>query len=138
MTAFVLDSSVALAWLLPEKSAPGAGALLDRVVEAGALVPDLWRVEIADALLSVERSGRISVEQRLQALDALSRLPIALDAETSSHMWGETVTLAATHRLGVTRAAYLELAQRRGLPLATLDRDLAVAAEAGGVRLMGL
>ena len=136
MTAFVLDSSIALAWLLPEKSAPGAGALLDRVVEAGAAVPDLWRAEIADALLIVERSGRISVEQRLQALDALSRLPIAIDPETSSHMWGETVQLAATHRLGIARAAYLELAQRRGLPLATLDRDLVAAAEAGGVSVI--
>lgn len=135
MTAFVLHISVTMAWLLPEKAAAktGSGALLDRVVEAGAVAPDLWRNDVAEALLAVERSGRISPEQRDEALDALGRLPIALDPETSSHIWGETLALAAAHGLRLRDAAYLELALRRRLPLATLDAGIAKAARAIGI-----
>ena len=133
MTACVLDSSAALAWVLPDEE--GADALLDAVAEAGAAVPPLWPFEVANVLLLLERRGRLAPAARAQALRDLRGLPIRIDPESCERTWTDTITLAAAHKLTVYDASYLELAHRLGLPLATLDAELRAAAGACGVPL---
>lgn len=131
MPGFVLDASVALAWALPgETRAPEASALLDRLAEQAALVPTLWRLEVGNALLTAERRGRLRPEHVAAAWRLLGELPIELDTETHARAWGATAELARRHGLTLYDAAYLELAARRGLPLATFDAPLARAAAA--------
>ena len=130
MAAFVLDSSVTLAWYLPDESGSASAALLERAAAEGVAVPGLWPLEIANALLMAERRGRIAAAARVRALGALRRLPISVDSETAERAWADALTLATAHRLSVYDAAYLELAVRRRLPLATFDRDLRAAASA--------
>lgn len=137
MAACVLDSAAALAWVLPGEGGAGADAALDLVTEKGALVPALWRLEVANVLLMAERRKRITYEQRVRALAGLEQLPIASDPETVARAWAGTIDLAAAHGLTVYDAAYLELALRTGLPLATLDRALIQAAAGVGVTVIG-
>lgn len=131
----VLDSSVALAWVLPGERTQAVEGLLDAVAADGALAPGLWPLEVANVLLQAERARRLAPGERGRALAALGTLPIAIDAETPARAWGETVALAEAHGLTCYDAAYLEVAARAGLPLATLDRRLARAAAERGVAL---
>jgi len=133
MTAFVLDCSVTLAWFLPGERSAATEALLDQAATAGALVPGLWRLEVGNVLLIAERKGRITRAHRLTALAALRHLPIHTDPHTGEHAWSGTMELAADHALTLYDAAYLELAVRTGLPLATLDQALAQAARTVGI-----
>lgn len=136
MPALVLDCSVTLAWLLADEQPAAAAQVLDQVVEEGAVAPGLWPLEVGNALLVAERRGRLSGRNRTQALQDLIGLPIEIDAETAGRAWRETLTLAETHRLTLYDAAYLELAVRRSLPLATLDAALREAAVTAGVPLL--
>ncbi len=136
--SLVLDASLALSWYFDDESTPATDAVLDRVSEAGAVVPGLWRLEVANALQSALRRRRITPEYRDAALAALADLPIAVDADADSYAW--TTTLALSDRFGLTAydATYLDLARRRGLPLATLDRQLRDAAASLNVAILGL
>ena len=136
--SLVLDSSVTLAWLYSAETTGEISGVLTRVTQAGAWVPALWRLEVANALEMGVRKGRTDAAFRDAALADLSLLPITVDAETDRHAWGSTAKLAARHRLTLYDAAYLELARRRGLPLATLDRELRSAAAAEDVALLGV
>lgn len=132
----VLDASVALGWLFADERTPTVDALLDRVAEEGAVVPGLWALEVANALQTALRRGRIDASFRSQALALLSRLPITVDDETAARAWGDTQTLADRFGLTLYDAAYLELAMRKGLPLATADGQLRDAAIGAGVLVM--
>lgn len=133
----VLDSSIALAWVLPAEATAAAWVVYQRVAERGAWVPDLWRLEVANALTMAARRRRVTAEFRDAALADLAALEIAMDRETSRHAWGATLPLADRFRLTVYDAAFLELALRRSLPLASLDRELRRAATALGIELLG-
>lgn len=137
MTVCVLDSSVALAWILPDESNAAINALLDQIAAAGAAAPGLWRLETANVLLGAERRRQITLAERRQALLLLGKLPVQVDTQTASQAWGETLDLAAARDLTVYDATYLELAVRLSLPLASLDRALRRAAAACGVALLG-
>jgi len=132
MARLVLDSSIALSWCLPDENA--TEQIQHQVATSGAIAPAHWPLEIANALLMAERRQRIDAGFRNAALRDLASLPIALDAETSARAWDETLSLAETYRLTAYDAAYLELAQRLALPLATLDAELRVAAQALGIK----
>jgi predicted nucleic acid-binding protein len=132
----VLDASVTFAWVFEDEVSDVAEAVIDRVVEEGAIVPTLWRFEIANGLRTAIRRRRIDMTFRNNALARLGRLPIHNDDETVSHAWDETLALSDAHALTPYDAAYLELALRRHLPLATLDKDLRRAASAAGVGLI--
>lgn len=132
----VLDSSAALAWLLPGEAVPATEALLATVGTVGATAPGLWPLEIANVLLMAERRGRITLAERTQALASLAELPIRIDERTATLAFGATSGLAAGSDLTVYDACYLELALRLGLPLASLDRQLCHAALAAGVPLI--
>lgn len=130
MTGLVVDASAVLATVLKEERTPASVALRERIAVDGAVVPALWWLEVANVLLLAERKGRVASGDRATALGSLAALPITTDAETASRAWSDTLALAEGHRLTVYDAAYLELALRPRLPLATLDEELR---EAGGV-----
>lgn len=134
--SLVLDSSVCLAWSFKDEQTPEVLAIFERVVQDGALVPPLWRYEVANALLMAQRRQRIDTERRQILLTALADLNIEEDGAPERDPWGATVKLADLHRLTVYDATYLELAQRRRLPLATLDGPLRAAASKSAVKLL--
>ncbi len=134
----VVDASLTLSWYFEDERTPAADALLDQVTNTGAVVPSLWRLETANGLQVAIRRKRIDVAFRDRALTHLTRLPITVDAETDAHAWTTTLQLADRFQLTLYDAAYLELAQRRALPLATLDSALRPAADALGLTLLGV
>lgn len=136
--SLVLDGSAALAWLYPDETTNAISAVFDRVIRSGAIVPTLWRIEIANSLTVGVRRRRITAKERTESLSDLDQLKIATDAETETHIWGDTLRLADRHSLTVYDATYLELALRASLPLATLDRDLRLAAQKEQVPLLGI
>lgn len=136
--SFVLDNSVALAWCFEDEQTPAVMELLDRVVETGALAPLLWPLEALSGLLAAERRRRLDSAKRAALAAFLRDLPVTLDGDTAERAWDTTAGLAERFNLTVYDAAYLELARRRHLPLASLDRDLRGAAEAAGVDLLGV
>jgi predicted nucleic acid-binding protein len=136
--SLVLDSSITLAWVYSAETTEEVSVVFARVVESGAWVPALWRLEVANVLEMGVRKGRSDSTFRDAALADLALLPITVDPETDRQAWGATAKLAARHRLTLYDAAYLELARRRCLPLATLDSELRVAATAEDVALLGL
>ncbi len=136
--SFVVDNSVALAWCFEDEQTEPIMALLDRVAERGAFAPSLWPLEALNGLVMAERRKRLDAMRRDALASFLRALPITVDEETADRAWTATVRLAERYRLSVYDAAYLELAQRRKLPLATVDRDLIKAAKAAGVTLLGM
>ena len=133
MSEFVLDCSVAVAWLFEDEARPETDALLDRAMESGALVPGLWRLEVGNVLTQAERRRRIDPSKVASYVDVLAELPIATDTETEERALREILALARQEHLTTYDAAYLEVAMRRGIPLATLDRALGRAARRVGV-----
>jgi predicted nucleic acid-binding protein len=135
--SLVLDSSATLAWVYSNETTDAIRHVFDQVGDKGAWVPSHWRLEVANILEMSVRRGRNDVNFRDDTLADLALLPINLDPETNRHAWSATARLAERYRLTIYDAAYLELAQRRGLPLATLDGYLRVAAAAAGIALLG-
>jgi len=133
----VIDASLTLAWYFEDEATPATEAALDHVSAVGAIVPSLWRLEVANGFQSAARRGRITVLYRDRCLTELAQLAITADAETDRHAWTTTVRLAEHLGLTVYDAAYLEVAQRLQLPLATLDKALHTAAAAVSVPLFG-
>jgi predicted nucleic acid-binding protein len=136
--SLVLDSSAALAWIYDEETTDPIRLIFSAVAEQGAFVPSLWRLEIANSLTVAVRRGRVDREFRRAALADLGDLDIIVDAQTDSRAWNATVEFADRFLLTVYDAAYVELAQRRALPLATLDRDMQSAGAQLGLRLLGV
>lgn len=133
MTSLVIDASITVAWLFHDERTSERMQVRDTVAREGALVPGLWWLEVANSLWTAERRGRIDRSGRAARFEVLSVLPITADPETIVHAWTATASLAATHRLSVYDAAYLELALRAARPLATLDADLCAAARREGL-----
>lgn len=136
MSRFVLDASVALAWCFDDESTKETNGLVDQARDYGACVPSLWHLELTNVLLQAERRGRITPADIAVRLRLLGALPIETDTETHLRATRETLILARAERLTAYDASYLELAMRRGLPLATRDRDLRAAAKRLGVAVL--
>jgi predicted nucleic acid-binding protein len=132
---FVLDGSVTLSWYFQDEADPYADSVRDSLDRVEAAVPSLWALEIANVLIVGERRGRSTEAQATTWLGLLRALPIHVDDEATARAWDETMRLARTWTLTAYDAAYLELALRRGLPLATLDDKLKNAAVAAGGQL---
>ena len=117
----------------------GAASLIDealrQVVESGAIVPSLWRLKVANGLQIAVRRKRIDAKFRDALIVDLRVLPIAIDPDTDRHAWGSTLILAERCQLTLYDAAYLELTQRAGAQLASLDKQLRAASMAIGVTL---
>jgi predicted nucleic acid-binding protein len=135
--SLVLDSSATLAWIYSDETTEPIRRLFEAVTNEGAFVPTLWRLEVANSLTVAVRRGRIDADFRRASLADLALLDITTDQYTDLHAWDEMLNLADRFRLTLYDAAYLELARRRSLPLATLDDELRTAAMALGLRLLG-
>jgi predicted nucleic acid-binding protein len=132
--AFVADSSVGVAWAVLSQSSPAAERLLDEVASGRPfVVPALWPFEVANSLVVLMRRKRITAEQCARARRALSHLRPVVDDEGPRTALGRVSDVAEENGLSVYDAAYLELALRRGLPLASRDADLNRAAKLRGL-----
>ena len=135
MTVFVLDNSVAMRWCFES----GAHAHADNVLQqlelddGEAFVPVLWRYEVSAVLARAQNTGVLTAQKVTEFLENLQALNIIVDTDGSDRIFTDVHQLAITHRLTSYDAAYLELALRRNLPLATLDRDLLRACKTAGV-----
>ncbi len=134
MKEFVLDCSATLPWVFASEATPEADALLDVLAAGGkAWVPALWHLELGNVLLGAKRKGRIDQAGIEKFLSTLGVYDIEVDGETMTVAWAKILSLAEHFGLSVYEAAYLELALRKGLPLASLDERLRRAIrQAGG------
>lgn len=135
--SLVIDASLTMTWYFEDEATAATEALLDVVAKSGAVVPPLWRLEVASGLQSGIRRKRIDAAYRDASMADLGRMPITVDPDTDIYVWTTTLRLADRYRLTIYDACYLELAQRRSLPLATLDAELRAAAQALGLPLRG-
>ena len=124
----VIDASMTIAWLLTDETTAKAHKILDQVTENGAVVPSLWRLEVANVLRNAVRRGRCDESFVDESLTNLAALPINIDDATDAQAWGPTRQLSLENDLTLYDAAYLELAIRTGKAIATLDKDLVKAA----------
>jgi predicted nucleic acid-binding protein len=138
MTDFILDNSVAMRWHLEsEKSADQkyAESVLLSLTEANALVPNLWHLEAANVLLGAEKRGDTSLGEVERFIAQLEGLPLHVDSLTANQSFSRTMALARAYKLSSYDAAYLELALRKGLPIATLDKGIMKSAKKADVCL---
>src|ERR1019366_1647767 len=137
VSLLILDSSATLAWIYGDETTEAIRQVFDAIADDGAVVPALWRLEVANSLTMAVRKRRIDPNFRRAVLADLALLDITTDQQTDSFAWTDTLNLADHFHLTVYDAAYLELARRRMLPLATLDQELRTAATAIGVTVLG-
>lgn len=133
---FVLDASITLAWCFSDETTPATTALLERLEFESAIVPDLWPLEVGNILIAAEKRKRISYADIKEFLTLLENLNIEIDNETGSRGFHDIILLAHSEKLTTYDAAYLELAMRYGLPLATKDNALIHAANRVGVKII--
>lgn len=131
---FVLDSSVTMSWFFDDEATAATDKLLDRLNSDGrAIVAAHWALEVSNTLLMAERRKRSTVAESSHFIAILDALPIEADQETASRASTSSMELARAQGLTLHDSAYLELAMRRSLPLATLDKQLRAAAKKAGV-----
>ena len=124
-----------MTWAFTNEATPFTALVLESLKTTHAVTPALWPFEITNALLLAERRGRINGAQQAEFLERLRQLPIHIEHRPAAWLGQQILPLARAHRLTAYDAAYLELAGREGLPLATTDVDLKAAALAAGVPL---
>lgn len=131
---FVLDCSIAFAWFFADEQNDYADAIGLLFPKAQALVPELWPLEVANVLLVGERRKRCTQTQAARWLKDLAILPIVVDSQTNRRAWTDILPLARSENLSAYDAAYLELAIRENVPLATLDKKLKTVSSALGIQ----
>ena len=132
---FVLDASVALAWCFEDEATAETDAVLEQLAEDSAVAPSLWELEVINVLLLAERRGRITESQTARFVALLTQLPILIDSAGAD--MASVLGAGRQHGLTAYDAVYLVLAEREGIPLATMDGKLRVAAQAAGVLVLG-
>ncbi|HIE65028.1 MAG: type II toxin-antitoxin system VapC family toxin [Nitrospira sp.] len=133
---WVLDASMALSWGLPDESSKRADRFLAQAgVDTRYWVPALWWVELANALTMARRRERITEAERGRLLELYGTLPLQTDTDLDVGLLWRLQALAQDHTLSAYDAAYLDLSQRKGCGLATLDQNLGRAAKEAGVPL---
>jgi len=132
---FVLDASVALSWCFEDEGGEYALRVLDALRSSEAVVASLWPLEIANGLAVAERRGRLDSAAAARFTELVLALPIAVEPSSRASGLRFAHRMARARSLSAYDAAYLDLALRHGIPLATLDARLREAAEAEGVRL---
>ena len=132
---FVVDASVILAWCLDDETSEVADAALERLLVEGAIAPAHWPLEVANGLRAAERRGRIDEPSLRRLQPRLSKLPVEVAPVELSTAFG-VIESARRYDLSVYDAAYLDLAEFRGLGLATVDARLADACRVAGLALI--
>lgn len=135
MPSLVIDASVALALILPDEAKP-VDVTIERLRTDDAVVPAIWWMEVSNTLLQAERRKRIDAQFIQQALADLSGFRIATETADDELVLSEIVALARRHGLTIYDAAYLELALRHGVPLASFDGELRAASKRAGITLL--
>ena len=136
--SFVLDNSVAMRWLLESNKEEDQGYaenVLKSFSNTDALVPNLWHLEASNVLLGAEKRAEITVGEIEGFIIQLENLPIQVDPLTAYQSFSKTITLGRAYNLSSYDAAYLELAIRENIPLATLDKNLVKASKKSGVEI---
>jgi len=135
LTGVVIDASTALAWCFPDETSDYADAVLVSLEGSTILVPAVWSLEIANAVLVGKRQKRLGQTEIRRFVALLEGLSFVEDARTVGEQISNILPVASEHGLSAYDAAYLELALRRGVPLATLDRKLRKAGKQAGVKV---
>lgn len=136
-SSFVVDASVALSWCFEDESSARSDAILQRLATETGVAPAIWPLEVANGLRAAERRGRIDERAIPAATQLLLTLPIRVDEAIGLEpALGRVLSLARSVELTAYDAAYLDLATRHGLPIATADDQLARAARAAGIELV--
>ncbi len=134
--SFILDSSVALAWSLPDESNQTLDPLLDRLITEIMIVPPIWPLEIGNVLLVAVRRGRLTAQDMASLVQELRALPVEIDNISIEESFKEALLLAQKFELPTYDSSYLELAKQRALPLATLNAKLRKACMAIPITLL--
>ena len=138
MSDFVLDNSVSMRWLLPtskSKDQNYSKDILRTMTDAEALVPGHWHLEVVNSLLMAEKRKDIDMSEAKSFASRLDKMRIAVDILTADQAFIQTLALAKTYGLSSYDAAYLELAIRESLPLASLDKKLLKAARGTNIKI---
>lgn len=133
----IIDCSIAMAWCFEDEATDETKKIQERMIVEAAVVPTIWFQEVANVLAMAEKRGRISVADSTQLVQLLAALEIQPDTESAVRAFEHILPLARNHGLTAYDAAYLELAQRKGLPLASLDDDLRAAGARLGIEMLG-
>lgn len=137
MAAFVVDASMALAWHFADEETAHTMAIEELSDRSTLIVPAHWFAEISNSLIVGERRRRATLAETAQFIGRLGGLDLQIDEIVPDTYWDRVIPLARAHKLTIYDTLYLELAERRGLPLASLDNRLNAAARDVGVALVG-
>jgi len=133
--SFVVDNSVVMSWCFQDQANDYADRVLGQLMDATAYVPSVWPLEVVNVLLAAERRSYISEADSVRFINLLSQLPILVQQEGPEKGMKDLLALARAHELSSYDASYLDLAMKKGLPLATLDKKLRRAAKAAKLPL---
>lgn len=133
---FVVDNSVVMTWCFKDENSQYSDLILDKLENATAFVPSIWPLEVSNVLLVAERKKRIGEADSTRFIALLTELPLIVDQESPERMIKEIFALARKHKLSSYDASYLDLAMRKGLPIATLDKSLLAAAKRSKVPIL--
>jgi predicted nucleic acid-binding protein len=137
LSSFVLDASTAISWCFEEVQTPYAIAVLQQVSEGAEVhVPHVWGLEVTNALVKALRRQHITRDELFEYAQQLGMLRLKVDSETAERAFGQILALAERYQMTTYDASYLELAQRRGVSIATADRNLVQAAGAVNVSIL--
>lgn len=134
---FVIDCSVTMSWCFEDEATPASLKIQDRLVDESALVPAHWFLEVSNVLAMAEKRKRITPARSARFLSLLESLDFEVDAHAAGRAFAHLLPLCRSYGLTSYDAAYLDLAARRRVPLATLDDDLRKAAKSTGVEVLG-
>ncbi len=133
---FVIDNSVVMTWCFKDENSHYSDIILNKLEDASAYVPSIWPLEVNNVLLVAERRNRIGEADSTRFIALITELPIIVEQESPERMIKEIFALARKHNLSSYDASYLDLAMRKGLPIATLDKNLLAAAKRSKVSVI--
>ena len=131
----VVDNSIVMTWCFKDETNHYADTILECLEKSTAFVPSTWPLEVGNVLLVAERKKRLSTADSTHFISLLSNLPIIVEQELPERMIKEIFALAREHKLSTYDASYLDLAMRKGFPIATLDKNLIAAAKKSHVKI---
>jgi predicted nucleic acid-binding protein len=133
---FVIDNSVVMSWCFKDETSKYTDAMLDYLEQSTAYVPAIWPLEVSNVLLVAERRKRLSQSDSSRFISLLLELPIIVEPESPVRMLSEILALAREYKLSSYDASYLDLAMRKGLPIATTDKNIIAAAKRSSVPIL--
>jgi predicted nucleic acid-binding protein len=136
MQDFVIDNSVVMSWCFKDETSKYTDAMLDYLEQATAYVPAIWPLEVSNVLLIAERRKRLSQSDSSRFISLLLELPIIVEPESPERMLSTILALAREYKLSSYDASYLDLAMRKGLPIATTDKNIIAAAKRSRVPIL--